>query len=185
MTAAEYDDEFSRDQTEMRLKIFHERRPPVFAARGWLDTEIHQWLEGMVRGENRTLLVGGKTGVGKSWSLWKSMETLLVNGWRGRWEIINPTQFRDITMPPVDELRLLRLRECEFLALDDVGASRISDWALEQIYGIVDFRWSHQLPVVVSTNKPSLAALLGDRIASRLSDGLATVVLDGPDRRTT
>jgi DNA replication protein DnaC len=184
MTAAEYDDEFARDQTEMRLKLFHDRRPPVFAARGWLDTNLHAWLEGMVRGENRTLLVGGLTGVGKSWSLWKSVETLLSNGWRGRWEIINATEFRDIIAPPVDELRLLRLRECEFLALDDVGAWRISDWAAEQIYGIVDYRWSHELPVVISSNESDIAGLLGTRVTSRLSDGMAEVYLDGPDRRT-
>lgn len=186
MTTAEYDeyDEFDRDQMEMRLELFRKRRPPVFAARGWLNTAIHGWLEGMVRGENRTLLIGGPTGVGKSWALWKSVETLLANGWRGRWEIVNATEFRDIIAPPVDELRLIRLRECEFLALDDLGAWRISDWAAEQIYGIVDYRWSHHLPVVVCSNEGDIDELLGPRVGSRLSDGLTVVVLDGPDRRT-
>lgn len=180
-----YDEEFVRDQTEMRLSLFRARRPAAFAARGWLNQEVHAWLEGLARGENRTLLIGGPTGAGKSWSLWKSVETLLVNGWRGRWEIINATEFRDIIAPPVDDLRLVRLRECEFLALDDVGAWRISDWAAEQIYALVDYRWSHELPVVVSSNESDIDALLGPRVASRFSDGLATVVLDGPDRRAS
>lgn len=185
MTTAEFDEEFARDQTEMRLKLFYERRPPVFAARGWLNTEVHAWLEGMVRGENRTLLIGGRPGTGKSWSLWKSVETLLVNGWRGRWEIITATGLRDLTAPPVDELRLDRVRRCEFLALDDVGAWRVSEWQAEHLYGIIDYRWSHRLPIVVASNEQNLEGLLGGRVTSRLADGMATVVLGGPDRRRT
>lgn len=184
MNADEYE-EFIRDQTEMRLDLFRERRPPEFAARGWLNTDVHAWLEGMVRGENRTLLIGGPTGTGKSWSLWKAVETLLVNGWRGRWEIVNADTFHEVITPPVDELRLDRIRRCEFLALDDIGAVRISDWAAEKLYSVIDYRWSHKLPVVLSSNVSDLDALLGPRIASRLSHGMSTVILDGPDRRVS
>jgi DNA replication protein DnaC len=135
-----HDEEFVRDQTEMRLALFRERRPAAFAARGWLDQQVHGWLEGMVRGENRTLLIGGDTGRGKSWSLWKSVETLLANGWRGRWEIVTATEFRDVIGPPGDEVRLERIRRSEFLALDDVGAWRINPWAAEHLYGLIDYR---------------------------------------------
>lgn len=182
MTADEYE-EFVRDQVEMRLGLFRERRPAAFAKAGWLHSDVHAWLEGMVRGENRTLLIGGPTGVGKSWSLWKATQTLIANGWRGRWEIVNATEFAEIIKPPVEAERLIRIRECEFLALDDIGAWRVSDWMAEQLYGAIDYRWSHELPVVVSSNVADLADLLGARIASRLCDGMTTVILDGPDRR--
>lgn len=177
------DDEFARDQTEMRLELFRSRRPAAFAPRGWLNHDVHSWLEGMVRGENRTLLVGGTTGTGKSWSLWKAVETLLVNGWRGRWEIITATDFAAVIAPPVDESRLQRITRCELLALDDLGAWRISDWAADQLYGVVDYRWAHRLPTIITSNVTDLDDLLGVRIASRLSDGMTAVVLDGPDRR--
>lgn len=179
------DAEFVRDQTAMRLELFYARRPPVFAARGWLNTDVHAWLEGMVRGENRTLLIGGKTGTGKSWSLWKSVETLLANGWRGRWEILNATEFHTLIAPPVDEVRLDRVRRCEFLALDDIGAWRISDWTAEHLYGVIDYRWSQRLPVVITSNVADIDELLGARLTSRLSDGLASVILDGDDRRVS
>lgn len=179
------DDEFNRDQTEMRLKLFYERRPPAFAKRGWLNPAIHTWLEGMVRGENRTLLVGGPTGTGKSWSLWKSVETLLVNGWRGRWEIITATEFAEAIRPPVDELRLIRIRECELLCMDDLGAWRVNEWAGEHIYGIVDHRWAHQKPIVITSNKRDFEDLLGDRVGSRLGDRQTRVLLDGPDMRAS
>jgi DNA replication protein DnaC len=141
----------------------------------------------MVRGDDdhRTLVLEGPTGTGKSWSLWKAVETLLHNGWRGRWEIINATAFAEVIKPPVDEMRLCRLRECELLALDDLGSWRISEWAADNLYGVVDYRWSNQLPIVAASNYPNLEALLGDRIGSRLSDGMTRVELGGADRRAS
>lgn len=184
MNADEHE-EFIREEIERRLKLFYDRRPTAFAHRGWLDSQIHTWLEGMVRGENRTLILEGPTGTGKSWSLWKAVETLLHNGWRGRWEIVNATDFANIIKPPVDDARLTRLRECEFLALDDLGSWRISDWAGDNLYGVVDYRWANELPIVAASNMPDLEKLLGDRIGSRLLDRQTKVTLGGPDRRAS
>jgi DNA replication protein DnaC len=184
MNADDYE-EFVREETERRLELFYDRRPAAFDRRGWLNTDIHAWLEGMVRGEKRTLLVGGPTGTGKSWSLWRSVETLLHNGWRGRWEIINATDFADIIKPPVDDLRLMRIRECELLAFDDLGSWRISEWAAENLYGVVDYRWANKLPIAITSNEPDLERLLGDRIGSRLKDLQTKVFLGGSDRRAS
>lgn len=184
MNADEYA-EFVREEIESRLKRFYDRRPAAFSKRGWLDGQVHAWLEGMVRGDNRTLILEGPTGTGKSWSLWKSVETLLHNGWRGRWEIINATDFADIIKPPVDTARLIRVRECEFVALDDLGAWRINEWVAENLYGLVDYRWSNNLPIVAASNVPALERMLGDRIGSRLMDRLTRIELGGADRRAS
>lgn len=184
MTPDDYE-EFMREQTEDRLARFRTRRPAVFARPGWLDRRVHDWLEGMVREENRTLLLEGPTGTGKSWSLWKSVETLIVNGWRGRWEIITATDFAEAIKPPVDEVRLERIRRCEFLALDDLGAWRLSEWGGDNLYAVVDHRWAHQLPTVVTSNVPNLADRLGDRIGSRLKDRHTRIEMVGDDRRAS
>lgn len=184
MTGDEYE-EFLREDQQARLARFYDRRPPAFAKRGWLTRDVHQWLEAMVRGEQRTLVLEGPTGVGKSWSLWKSVETLLSNGWRGRWEIVTATDFAEVIRPPVDDGRLKRIRECEFLALDDLGSWRIKEWGAEHLYAIVDHRWAQELPVVVASNIPDMVAKLGDRIGSRLAEGSTRVELGGPDRRAS
>lgn len=184
MTGDEYE-EFLRDDQQARLARFYDRRPPAFAKRGWLTQDVHRWLEGMVRGENRTLALEGPTGTGKSWSLWKCVETLLHNGWRGRWEIVTATDFAEIIRPPRDEDRLRRMRECEFLAWDDLGSWRIKEWGAEHLYGIVDYRWAQELPIVVASNIPDMVAKLGDRIGSRLAEGCTRVELGGPDRRAS
>ena len=184
MTGDEYE-EFLREDQQARLTRFYERRPAAFAKRGWLDQRVHTWLEGMVRGENRTLVMEGPTGTGKSWSLWKCVETLLHNGWRGRWEIVTATDFAEVIRPPVDDDRLRRMRECEFLALDDLGAWRLKEWAAEHLYSVVDHRWAHELPIVVASNYPDLVKALGDRVGSRLGDGYTQVEFGGPDRRAS
>jgi DNA replication protein DnaC len=184
MTGDEYE-QFLREDQQARLARFYKRRPPAFAKRGWLTRDVHQWLEGMVRGENRTLALEGPTGTGKSWSLWKCVETLLVNGWRGRWEIVTATDFAEVIRPPVDDERLRRIRECEFLALDDLGSWRIKEWGAEHLYAIVDHRSEQELPVVVASNIPDMVGKLGDRIGSRLAEGLTQVKLGGPDRRAS
>lgn len=184
MTGDEYE-EFLREDQQARLARFYKARPPAFAKRGWLNRNVHQWLEGMIRGENRTLALEGPTGTGKSWSLWKSVETLLANGWRGRWEIITATDFAEVIRPPVDDSRLRRIRECEFLGLDDLGAWRIKEWGAEHLYAIFDHRCEQELPVVVASNIPNMVNALGDRIGSRLAGGLTRVELSGPDRRAS
>jgi len=184
MTGDEYE-EFLREDQQARLARFYDRRPAAFAKRGWLNREVHAWLEGMVRGEKRNLALEGPTGTGKSWSLWKCVETLLHNGWRGRWEIVTATDFAEVIRPPVDDMRLRRIRECEFLALDDLGSWRLKEWGAEHLYAIVDHRWAHELPVVVTSNYPDMVKALGDRIGSRLGDGFTRVELGGPDRRAS
>jgi DNA replication protein DnaC len=176
-------EEWLAEDRERRLNRFYARRPAAFTARGKLDLRVHQWLESLVTRQARTLLLGGPTGTGKSWSIWKSVETLLVNGWRGEWEVVSAYELSRIIAPPVDEERLDGLATVDLLAIDDIGSVNVTDWAAAHLLGIVDHRWSHHLPTIVTTNTPKLGELLGERIASRLADGATVITLDGPDRR--
>jgi DNA replication protein DnaC len=79
---------------------------------------------------------------------------------------------------PKDDGRYQRLvdaaKSAPILILDDLGAQRDTDWAVEQIYAIVDARYREWLPLVVTTN-----TLVGiePRVKSRLCDeGLSVVV---------
>lgn len=63
-----------------------------------------------------------------------------------------------------------RLSSVPLLVLDDLGAERSSDWVLEQLYVIIDSRWTEQRSLVVATNLDDqmLVDQLGPRIASRI-----------------
>lgn len=58
------------------------------------------------------------------------------------------------------------------LVLDDLGAERETDWATEQLYRLVNYRYAKRLPMVVTTNVD--LGVVDGRIASRLTEGLET-----------
>lgn len=79
-----------------------------------------------------------------------------------------------------------RLVECDLLHLEDLGAEKRSDWVLEQLYAIVDERYVHKRPLVITTNldRVSLEAEVGARTVSRLVEicGLPLPIF-GADQR--
>ena len=78
----------------------------------------------------------------------------------------------------------VRLTECDCLILDDLGASRRTDFAEERIYEIVAHRYAARSALIVTTNAAS--ETLEGRIISRLMDArLCTQVpMSWPDYRS-
>mgnify|MGYP002513924079 CR=1 FL=1 len=44
------------------------------------------------------------------------------------------------------------LSRCELLIIDDLGIERNSEFALEQVFSVIDSRYRSQLPMIVTTN---------------------------------
>jgi DNA replication protein DnaC len=79
-----------------------------------------------------------------------------------------------------------RLAEVDLLHLDDVGAENRTDWALEQLYSIVNTRYEEQRSIVVTTNlqPDELSEQIGARTVSRLIEMCGDPLpLFGEDRR--
>jgi DNA replication protein DnaC len=79
-----------------------------------------------------------------------------------------------------------RLAAVDLLHLDDVGAENRTDWALEQLYSIVNTRYEEQRSVVVTTNlqPDELSEQIGARTVSRLIEMCGDPLpLFGEDRR--
>ena len=79
-----------------------------------------------------------------------------------------------------------RLTSVDLLHMDDVGAESRTDWALEQLYSIINTRYEDQRSVVVTTNlEPSqLGEQIGARTVSRLVEMCGDPLpLFGEDRR--
>ncbi len=85
------------------------------------------------------------------------------------------------------ERELQTLTRCPLLLLDDLGAAKTSEWTEELTYRLINHRYEHMLPTLITTNLPTaeLRTALGDRVASRLAEMTERVVLTGPDRRRT
>ena len=72
------------------------------------------------------------------------------------------------------------------LVLDDLGAEKTSAWTQEQLYRVINHRYEHLLPVVVTTNNmgKGLEASAGARNLSRLAEMTGVpVVIQAEDWR--
>lgn len=78
-----------------------------------------------------------------------------------------------------------RIRGCDLLILDDLGVENPSAWAKEKLFQLLNHRYMHRLPTVITTNAE--LERLDPRISSRLHDvdHASRVIIDAPDYRNT
>ena len=81
------------------------------------------------------------------------------------------------------ESRFEEIKNIRFLVLDDLGTQNTTPWAREKLFQIINHRYTHKLPTVITTNL-SLNAI-DDRISSRLQDRelVIKIQIDAPDFR--
>lgn len=130
------------------------------------------------------------TGTGKTHQAYGAIRSLLAAGVRLPWEAVTAADLyaRLRPRPGFDSERDLQsLMRCPLLLLDDLGAAKSSEWTEELTYRLINHRYEHMRPTLITTNLPTdaLRTALGDRVASRLSQMTERVVLEGDDRRRT
>lgn len=80
-----------------------------------------------------------------------------------------------------------RCRTCDLLVLDDFGQERATDFVLEELERVVDWRYRNQLPIAVSTNltvkQMSDPGKYGERAISRWAESCEMVQVGGGDYR--
>ncbi|MDZ4228389.1 MAG: AAA family ATPase [Candidatus Levybacteria bacterium] len=71
------------------------------------------------------------------------------------------------------------------LFLDDLGTEKVSDWVLQTLYLIIDYRYGEMKKTIISSNYnlDQIANRLDDRIASRIAGMCKVFEISGADRR--
>ena len=77
-----------------------------------------------------------------------------------------------------------RVRRVQVLILDDLGTENPSAWALEKLFQLLNHRYTHRMPTVITTNNE--LSRIDPRIRSRLMDEgmIRRVVITAPDYRS-
>ena len=80
---------------------------------------------------------------------------------------------------------LRRCQECGLLILDDLGAERSTDYVLEALERIIDYRYRDQRPIAIGTNltPDQIQRKYGDRAISRWAQSCEVVEMVGADHR--
>lgn len=138
-----------------------------------------------------SLLLLGPTGTGKTHQAWGAIRALAVSGLAfTSWQVTTAADVYARMRPrhKVDAEEVFeRYAHCAVLVLDDLGAAKSSEWVEEVNYRLINHRYEHARPTLVSSNllPKDLAAALGGRVASRLHEMCTPAVLSGDDRRKT
>lgn len=84
---------------------------------------------------------------------------------------------------------LRRAERYRLLALDDLGAERPTEWAIETLTRLIDTRVAEGLPTIVTSNyrigqiRDLWGGMAGKRVASRLAGACRPIEVKGQDRR--
>lgn len=159
-------------------------RPGEFDRPGELDPELAGWAEDLAAGRGRNLIITGPVGTGKTWAVWHAAEHAVRAGYEGGVIITAAGRLRRVVAPATaDPAEFGRYTNAGLLAVDDLGAVRLSEWDMDHLAELADARWADHRPTVITSNVSALRDLLGPRISSRLQHNALILELDGPDRR--
>lgn len=73
------------------------------------------------------------------------------------------------------------------LFLDDIGAEKITEWAKERLYLIINKKYEDMMPIIFTSNcnMSLLSTKVGDRITSRIMGMVEIIEKTGNDMRVT
>ncbi|MFD7720628.1 ATP-binding protein [Streptomyces sp. NPDC059814] len=135
-----------------------------------------------------SLLMAGVVGAGKTHQAYGAIRLLVQSGIGVRWRATTAADlYADLRpRPGVDsERELAAYSRVPLLIIDDLGAAKASEWVEEVTYRLINRRYNHMLPTLITTNLAikDLKAYLGDRVTSRLAQMTTRVEFEPVDRR--
>jgi len=148
-----------------------------------------EYLKDVSGKAEESLFLTGSYGSGKTHLAVSIARELLLNQRRFQMKFITATNLllaiREAFNGGYSERDLIdQFVEQDFLFLDDLGAEKLTDWAKQTFYLIIDGRYSNEKSTIVTSNfnLAQIADSIDGRIASRIHDG-KTMKIKLPDYR--
>ncbi len=139
----------------------------------------------------------GKAGTGKTIRAAAFIQEILKRSYyEGKCPSVKFTTFSDILLEirntfhkqsnETEQTIIEKYREADWLVLDDFGASKDSDWTYQVLYSIINYRYEHLKPIIVTCNYSleEITERLGDdRTTSRLASMCISIHMKTPKRK--
>lgn len=155
--------------------------PPMYAEASVMDLDESQpWS---FHPGTLNIVLAGPVGTGKTHAAY-AMGNAMAE--RGEWvQAVTVVDLLAALRPDGDPALGRAVRECQVLILDDLGAGKASEWAVEQMTALLDLRIREGRRTIVTTNipEPDLEAAWGGRFMDRLRFRRTVHVFRGESRR--
>lgn len=175
----------AQDRLEARRQVYAARWsaqvPPMYAVAALADLDAAQaftWPNDALN-----LVLAGPVGTGKTHAAYALGNALVADGY---WVQASTVVDLLAALRPDGDPGLVRaVQGCQVLILDDLSASKASEWAQEQMTDLMDrrVREGHRTIVTTNSTEPDLEAAWGGRFLDRLRFRRTVVVLRGESRR--
>lgn len=174
-------------QTRLKHARWEERLPADYreASLGDFEDNLARTLLRAYRDETvRNIVLAGPTDAGKTHAAY-ALGRMAVeeDRWVEAWSVFDLMK----QMLPDGDAVLMekRAKGCSVLIVDDLGATKASEFAVETMTSIVDARVSRRLLTVWTTNatEDELAAVWQVRMMSRMRHGLAAITMPARGNR--
>ena len=147
---------------------------------------VRQWAE--EPGASPWLVLSGPVGVGKTHESYAALRAAATSGHPLTWEAHSAGEIYASLRPTPGvstEARMRAYQTTGLLLVDDLGATKASEWVEETTHRLINYRYERRLPVIITTNVliSEMTHVIGDRITSRLAQMSQVVRMTGPDRR--
>lgn len=185
-------------RVEYAMTRWETATPPRFRDAEATLPEVRAWADRALADPTTAgaMLLTGLTGTGKTHQAYGALRRIAAGG-PDRFELIAMNSadmyghLRPSHVMGASERELRRLSTVQLLFLDDFGTSKTSEWTEEITYRLINYRYNHCLPTVITSNLPArdadgpdLTDFVGDRVASRLAEMVTALVpMIGDDRR--
>lgn len=158
-------------------------------------TRVREWAEGIVPDQKRSLFLYGPYGSGKTGLAVAALKTLMHQtfdrvGWPGLFTTV-PNLLdairRGYDRDAEDEDRQLlgKARDISVLLLDDIGVERVTDWAAEKLFNLINHRHDEDSITIFTSNLDlqALSSHIGERTVWRIVEMAEVIKVDGPNLR--
>ncbi|OON73258.1 ATP-binding protein [Streptomyces tsukubensis] len=187
-----------RARADYAVSRWQRATPPRFRDAEATLPEVIDWADRALTDNAGAgaLLLTGLTGTGKTHQAYGALKRIAAGG-PDRFELIAVNSadmygnLRPSQVMGAAEHELQRLSRVQYLLLDDLGTAKTSEWTEEVTYRLINYRYNHCLPTIITSNLPArdengpdLSDFVGARVASRLAEMVTTLVpMIGADRR--
>ncbi|MFM9616791.1 ATP-binding protein [Streptomyces turgidiscabies] len=177
------------DRREEALEHFT-RHVPLRFANAEPDDAAREWAARIAAAPHnaKSLLLVGPVGVGKTHHAFATLRAVADTGSTIRWQAYTAANLY-AALRPRDDRRAdsdyESIAHAPLLFIDDLGAAKLTEWAEEITYRLVNDRYERCLPSIFTTNlvPGKIGATVGDRVASRIAEMCDRITLKGADRR--